>query len=161
MPSAPSLQLDRFVPYRVSVLSNLIGSAIAEAYAERFGLSIPEWRVVATLGEKAGMSAAEVAARTAMDKVAVSRAVASLQRAGRVARAQSSRDRRRSMLRLSRAGAAVYAKVVPYALAYEATLLASLDHRERDALDKLLDKLTRRAIDLAPCIIARLAQESR
>ncbi len=159
MPPAPSLKLDRFVPYRLSVLSNLISSAIAEAYAERFGLSIPEWRVVATLGEKAGMSAAEVAARTAMDKVAVSRAVSSLLRAGRIARTQSSRDRRRSMLRLSRAGAAVYAKVAPYALAYEATLLASLDHRERDALDRLLDKLTRRAIDLAPCIISRLAQE--
>jgi DNA-binding MarR family transcriptional regulator len=148
MAQAPSLQLDRFVPYRLSVLTNLVSSAIAAAYVERFGLSISEWRVVAALGEQSGMSAAEVAARTAMDKVAVSRAVASLRRAGRVARATSSHDRRRSALRLSRAGTAVYAKVAPYALAYEAALLASLDLRERDALWKLLDKLTRRAMDL-------------
>ncbi|MGE0581968.1 MAG: MarR family winged helix-turn-helix transcriptional regulator [Steroidobacteraceae bacterium] len=150
MPPAPSLALDRFVPYRLSVLSNLISTAIAGAYVERFGLSIPEWRVVAALGERAGMSAAEVAARTAMDKVAVSRAVAALQRAGRIVRATSTRDRRRSALRLSRAGATVYAKVAPYALAYEAALLASLDLRERDALERLLDKLTRRAVELRP-----------
>lgn len=150
MPDAPSLLLDRFIPYRLSVLTNLVSSAIAQAYAVRFGLSIPEWRVMAALGERPGMSAAEVAARTAMDKVAVSRAVASLQRAGRLSRVRSSRDRRRSLLRLSRAGAAVHAKVAPYALAYETALLASLDHRERDALDRLIAKLTRRAIDLAP-----------
>ncbi|MBV6417776.1 MAG: hypothetical protein CMLOHMNK_02540 [Steroidobacteraceae bacterium] len=152
MPDAPSLLLDRFVPYRLSVLANLVSSAIAEGYAVRFGLSIPQWRVMAALGEHPGMSAAEVAARTAMDKVAVSRAVASLARSGRLARARSGDDRRRSLLRLSRAGAAVYARVAPYALAYEAALLASLDHRERDALDRLLAKLTRRAIDLAPCV---------
>ncbi|MBV6423051.1 MAG: hypothetical protein NAOJABEB_00840 [Steroidobacteraceae bacterium] len=161
MPPAPSLRLDRFIPYRLSVLTNRVSSAIAQAYAERFGLSIPEWRVIATLGERPGMSAAEVAARTAMDKVAVSRAVASLARAGRLARTRSTDDRRRSKLRLSGAGRAVYAKVAPYALAYEAALLASLDHRERETLDRLLDKLSRRAIDLAPCIISRAAQVPR
>jgi DNA-binding MarR family transcriptional regulator len=148
MPPAPSLILDRFVPYRLSVLANLVSSAIAEGYAVRFGLTIPEWRVVATLGERPGMSAAEVAARTAMDKVAVSRAVASLLRAGRITRTKSSRDRRSSALRLSRAGGRVYARVAPYALACEDALLAPLDRRERTALALLLDKLTSRAAGL-------------
>jgi len=152
MPDAPSLLLDRFVPYRLSVLANLVSSAIAEGYAVRFGLSIPQCSFRGALGEPPGIRAAVVAARTGMDKVAVRRAVASLARSGRLARARSGDDRRRSLLRLSRAGAAVYARVAPYALAYEAALLASLDHRERDALDRLLAKLTRRAIDLAPCV---------
>jgi DNA-binding MarR family transcriptional regulator len=94
------------------------------------------------------MSAAEVAARTAMDKVAVSRAVASLLRAGRITRTKSSRDRRSSALRLSRAGGRVYARVAPYALACEDALLAPLDRRERTALALLLDKLTSRAAGL-------------
>src|SRR5215470_16697842 len=78
------LDLDRFVPYRLSVLTNRVSSAIARHYSDRFDLSIPEWRVMAVLGQTPGLSAREVAARTAMDKVQVSRAVASLMRARRV-----------------------------------------------------------------------------
>jgi DNA-binding MarR family transcriptional regulator len=157
----PRLQLDRFVPYRLSVLSNLVSSAIAGAYAERFALTIPEWRVIAALGEQPGMSAADVAARTAMDKVAVSRAVAALLRARRIVRTQSRHDRRRSVLRLSRAGATLYAQVTPDVLEYETALLATLGRGERQALDRLLAKLTRRAHELSPCIIARLAPNAR
>ena len=74
MPKPVALQLENFLPYRLSVLTNLVSSAIAGAYRERFGLSIPEWRVVAVLANSPDLSAAEVAQRTAMDKVAVSRA---------------------------------------------------------------------------------------
>jgi len=160
MSRTPRLQLDRFVPYRLSVLTNLTSSAIAAGYATRFALGIPEWRVVAALAERPGMSAAQVAVRTAMDKVAVSRAVARLLRTRRIVRTRSRHDRRRSMLRLSRAGRTMYAQVVPYALACEAALLTALDTPERAALDRLLVKLTRRAAQLTPCIIARLAQEA-
>ena len=72
------LHLEGFLPYRLSVLSNTVSSAIAAAYFANFGLSIPEWRVMAVLAANPGLSAAEVTARTAMDKVAVSRAVATL-----------------------------------------------------------------------------------
>ena len=72
------LYLDAFTPYRLSVLTNRISSAIARHYSERFDLSIPEWRVMAVLGETPGLSARQVAERTAMDKVQVSRAVQSL-----------------------------------------------------------------------------------
>ena len=87
MPNKPArLDLDAFMPYRLSVLTNRVSSAIARHYSERFGLSIPEWRVMAVLGETPGLSARDVAERTAMDKVQVSRAVQSLLAAKRLTR---------------------------------------------------------------------------
>jgi DNA-binding MarR family transcriptional regulator len=143
------LALDSFLPYRLSVVSNLVSAAIAAHYAARFSLSIPEWRVMAVLAAQPGLSAAEVAARTAMDKVAVSRAVASLLRSRRLERRVAAGDRRRSVLQLSRAGLAVYEQVVPVALQYEQRLLQSLSVTERRQLDRLLTQLQCRAIDLA------------
>lgn len=140
-----TLELDRFLPYRLSVLANTMSVAIATAYAERFGLSIPEWRVMAVLAQEPGLSAAQVANRTAMDKVAVSRAVASLARARRVERTLEESDRRRSRLRLTPKGVAVYREVVPFALAYEDAVLRGLPARARQKLDALLDDLLQRA----------------
>src|SRR5262245_21779940 len=101
MPDHPVLELDRFLPYRLSVLSNGISAAIAREYAQRFDLSVTEWRVLAVLGRYPGVSASEVAERTAMDKVAISRAVARLMATGRVTRDVHGDDRRRSVLELS------------------------------------------------------------
>jgi DNA-binding MarR family transcriptional regulator len=144
-PHPGTIDLDRFLPYRLSVLTNLVSGTIADAYQRRFGLSIPEWRVLAVLARYPGLSAAEVAERTRMDAVAVSRAVARLLGAGRLRRAVSRDDRRRSVLSVSAAGAAVYRAVAPLALGYERELLASLDAPERAALDRALDVLTARA----------------
>jgi len=144
-----TIDLDRFLPYRLSVLSNLVSGAIAEAYQRRFGLSIPEWRVLAVLARYPGLSAAEVAERTRMDAVAVSRAVARLLAAGRLRRATSRDDRRRSVLTVSAAGAAVYREVAPIALGYERELLAALGPEERAAIDRSLEALTDRAQALA------------
>lgn len=144
------LQLENFVPYRLSVLSNVVSSAISASYSRRFGLSIPEWRVMATLAIHPELSAAEVAQRTAMDKVAVSRAVASLLRARRLERRHAPGDRRRSMLRLSPLGESVYAEVVPVALAYERDLLAPLDAADRASLDRVLRALLGRATEIGP-----------
>lgn len=138
---ADPLLLERFLPYRLSVLSNLISSRIAAHYSERFGLGIPEWRVLAVLAQEPGLSAAEVAERTAMDKVAVSRAVAALQRTGRLERAMDASDRRRSRLRLSAAGAEVYRQVVPVARRLEHDLLDALAPDDRAALDRILRAL--------------------
>jgi DNA-binding MarR family transcriptional regulator len=140
-----TLELDRFLPYRLSVLANTMSVAIATAYAERFGLSIPEWRVMAVLAQEPGLSAAQVAARTAMDKVAVSRAVASLSRTRRVERTLEQSDRRRSRIHLTPKGHAVYREVVPFALAYEDAVLRGLPARARQELDVLLDDLLQRA----------------
>jgi len=135
------LDLERFVPYRLSVLSNRISADIAKLYDTRHGLSIPEWRVIAVLAKRPGLSATEVAQRTAMDKVAVSRAVSSLLDDGRIQRETDGDDRRKSVLRLSEAGRAVYDDVAPKAMAYEQKLLGTLSPEERQALDRLLARM--------------------
>src|SRR6478736_3145380 len=144
------LHLEKFLPYRLSVLSNTVSSAIAAAYFMNFGLSIPEWRVMAVLAANPGLSAAEVTARTAMDKVAVSRAVAALLAAGRLHRTTAPADRRRTHLALTAAGERVYARVVPMALEYERSLVAPLSKRDRAALDRLVRVLLGRAVELGP-----------
>ena len=144
-PIATPFALDRFVPYRLSVLSNTVSDAIAGLYRARFGLTIPEWRCMAVLGSFAPLSASEVAARTAMDKVQVSRAVAALLQKGFALQATDRQDRRRSKLNLSASGARVYARIVPLAQAAEAELLAALTPRERKSLSTLLDKLSAHA----------------
>jgi DNA-binding MarR family transcriptional regulator len=135
------LDLEHFLPYRLSVLSNRVSQTIAGAYARRFGIGVTEWRVIAVLGRYPGLSANEVAARTAMDKVAVSRAVARLLARRLLAREIHGDDRRRSVLALSESGYRIYDDVVPLALAYERRLLAPLDADERAQLDRLLRKL--------------------
>ncbi|RPI16344.1 MAG: MarR family transcriptional regulator [Lysobacterales bacterium] len=147
--SASLIELESFLPYRLSVLSNVVSDAIALAYRNRYGLSIPEWRVVAVLARHPGISAAEVGALTRMDAVTVSRAVSRLLRAGRVRRRVSREDRRRSVLRLSAAGGAVYRAVAPLALRFEAELLDGLDATERGRLDVLLRTLFDKARKLA------------
>jgi DNA-binding MarR family transcriptional regulator len=140
-----ALQLDRFIPYRLSVLTNTVSLVIAGAYEREFGLSIPQWRVMAVLARYPDLSAIEVAERTAMDKVAVSRAVQSLIDAKRVLRAFDKGDRRRSILRLSAAGQAVYTRVAPMALRYEQELLSALNPADQRTLDRLLTRLMEQA----------------
>ena len=135
------LELERFLPYRLSVVSNHISQTIADAYAERFGISITEWRVLAVLGRYPELSANGVAERTAMDKVAVSRAVARLLQTGLIEREIHGEDRRRSVLRLSQAGYQVYDQVVPMTLDYERALLSGFSEEERAVLDRLLTRL--------------------
>jgi len=150
MAKETTLELDQFLPYRLSVLSNIVSTAISGAYEKRFGLTIPEWRVMAVLAMTPGLSAAEVAQRTAMDKVAVSRAVASLLRARRIVRQTARADRRRSLLRLSTAGEKVYAQVVPMALDYERDLLAPLSLKDREVVDRAIRILLGRAAEIGP-----------
>lgn len=140
-PPPAALELERFLPYRLSVLSNRISGAIAREYSQRFALGVTEWRVMAVLGRYPDLSAGEVAQRTAMDKVAVSRAVASLLDAGRIERDVHDGDRRRSVLRLSPAGHVIYAEVAPLALAFERNLLGDMAAAERALLFRLLDRL--------------------
>lgn len=143
------IDLDRFLPYRLSVLTNVVSGAIASVYQRRFGLTIPEWRVIAVLSRHPGLSAAQVASHTRMDAVAVSRAVSRLLRSGRLRRTMSATDRRRSVLHVSAAGAAMYRDIAPLALRYERELLEALHPRERARLDAVLVKLMARAEALA------------
>lgn len=137
-----SLRLERFLPYRLSVLANRISSTLARAYADRFDLTIPEWRVVAVLGRFAPLTANAICDATEMDKVTVSRAVQRLERAGRIERTVDDADRRRVLLRLSPAGLDILARIAPLALDYEDRLIAELTPAEREALVLLIDRLT-------------------
>jgi DNA-binding MarR family transcriptional regulator len=147
--SADKLHLEHFVPYRLSVLTNIVSQSIAEAYEREFGLTIPQWRIIAVLARYPDLSAIEVAERTAMDKVAVSRAVQGLLASRRLLRTYDSGDRRRSRLRLSSAGESVYTRVAPLALSYEKKLLDALSATDRRALDRLVSRLIERAKRLA------------
>lgn len=148
MDADDTLILESFLPYRLSVLSNRVSSTIAALYADRFNLTIPEWRVIAVLGRFPGRSAAELVQSTEMDKVAISRAVSKLLKSGRVRRQVFSDDRRRSLLELSRAGEKVYQQIVPLARSYEEGLLSALSERQRNTLENLLDTLLARSLEM-------------
>jgi DNA-binding MarR family transcriptional regulator len=139
--SEGTLLLEQFLPYRLSVLTNRISSALSAHYAEQFNLTIPEWRVMAILGPAPGLTASEIGERSAMDKVQVSRAVARLMKAKRLTRRIDRLDRRRATLDLSPAGRAIYASIIPLARSFEAQLLAPFDLKERDALWALVRRL--------------------
>jgi DNA-binding MarR family transcriptional regulator len=143
----PRLELESFLPYRLSVLSNRVSQAISSEYYRRYGLAITEWRVMAVLGLRPGLSANQVSERTAMDKVAVSRAVARLLERGLVKREIHDDDRRRSVLELTETGYSVYREVAPMTLACERALLSPLSEEERATLWKLIDKLSGPGMD--------------
>ncbi len=144
-PSNTTLRLREFLPYRLSVLSNTVSRKIADMYDREFGLSIWQWRVMAVLGENAGITATEIGQVTAMDKVAVSRAVSGLIDSGHVSRKSSPDDGRRSILSLTAKGKGVYDKIVPIALGAERALVETLSTTEREQLARLMEKLARTA----------------
>jgi len=148
IPPKISLLLDEYLPYKLSVLSNTISGEIADGYSERFGLTIPAWRVMAMLGRYPNQSAAELVKRSAMDKVAISRAVASLSELGYITREVHDDDKRRSILNLSEDGLKIYNEIVPLAREYEQKLLAQFDDTEAHQLNTLLLRLKKAAESL-------------
>lgn len=112
------LVLDDFIPYRLSVTSNLVSDAIARTYEALFGLTIPEWRVIAVVAEEGGVTQAAIGARTRMDKVTVSRAATALVGRGLLERGRHE-DGRSHGLTLTGAGGDLYAQVAPKALELE------------------------------------------
>jgi DNA-binding MarR family transcriptional regulator len=148
-PDHVQLGLEHYLPYRLSVLSNRLSSAIAKIYADRFSLAMTEWRVMAVLGRYPDVSANEVTRRTAMDKVAVSRAVARMIEAGWLERSLHEDDRRRSVLRLSADGYAIYDDDAPMALAFEQRLFGDIDPEQRQQLFRLLDRIDALEIEAA------------
>ena len=139
------LILEEFLPYRLSVLSHTISTNIARVYEKRFGVSIPEWRVIAILGRFPGLSAVEVADRTLMDKVAVSRAVTKLIKNGRIDRKVADADRRRSILNLSEEGREVHNEIAPLALQFERELLQDISEDDYETYNSILDRLLSKA----------------
>lgn len=137
-------RLEEFLPYRLSVAANRVSRRFAERYGARFGLSIPEWRVMAVLGRFGRLPAREVAARTAMDKVKVSRAVQALGARGLIGRAADAADARLHWLALTPEGRVVHDAIVPMARTLEAEVLEGLDAAEAAALRRALTAIAER-----------------
>jgi DNA-binding MarR family transcriptional regulator len=146
----PLVALEEFLPYRLNVLAGLTSSALAQIYAERFGLTIPAWRVIVTLGQYEHRTARDMAPDGVMHKSTVSRTVSALEKRGLVVRRPNLDDRREEWLALTPAGRAIYEAVAPEALAVEERLLSVLTSDEQRMLSSLIDKLTQQARLLAP-----------
>ena len=136
-----NFELGKYLPFRLTVLSNRLTRRVARFYGERFKLSAPEWRTMAVLGQQGAMSANAVIAQTTMDKVRVSRAVAKLLKAGLITREADPQDRRRAILNLTGAGLDIYRQIVPLVQDVEAEIIAALSGTERAVLDNALAKI--------------------
>ena len=138
--------LQNFLPYRLSLLTNTVSQGIAAAYRDRFGISVTEWRILAVLGRFPGLTASEVMERTAMDKVTVSRAVKAMMEKNLLTRTTDSEDRRRRQLRLTDdKGAKVLEEIIPRARAFEDHLLEALNSSEVASLNAIIEKLQQQA----------------
>ncbi|MFI4963928.1 MAG: MarR family winged helix-turn-helix transcriptional regulator [Caulobacterales bacterium] len=143
------LRLDAYLPYRLSVASNAVSGLIARAYQDRFGLTVPQWRLICVLAEDGGLTQGQLVARTVMDKVTVSRAAQGLLNRHLVARSEHQADGRSHVLALTSEGGGMYAEIAPLALAYEAALIAGLAPDEVALLKRLLTRLQSSAGQLA------------
>ena len=135
------LRLDDFLPYRLSITSNLVSEAIARAYEALFGLKIPEWRLVAVIAEHDGITQQAIGLRTRMDKVTVSRAAVALTGRGLIARHPNPQDRRSHLLVLTASGRRLYADVVPKALELEARIFSAFTAAELDSFAAMLQRI--------------------
>lgn len=138
---AGELKLDAYLPYRLSVASNAVSRLIARAYEDRFGLTIPQWRLVCVLAEDGGMTQGGIVARTGMDKVTVSRAAQGLIQRRLIGRSDHHADGRSHVLALTTEGARLHAEIAPLALAYEAAMISGLTPDEVALLKRLLSRL--------------------
>lgn len=157
-PDGATLHLTRFLPYRLSVLANTVSHTVAKLYEKRFGITIPEWRIIAVLGSGETLSAGEIAQRTAMDKVQVSRAISRMLDSALILRESGDTDRRKALLTLTPKALDIYAQIVPLALAYEAQLTTALTEEESNLLDRLLTKMQAQADQLSSAPEQRLSE---
>jgi DNA-binding MarR family transcriptional regulator len=141
-------ELERFLPYRLTVLASVTAQALSQIYAGH-DIGIPEWRILVTLGERGTMTGKAVGRHTRMHKTKVSRAVASLEKRKLIARQTNRDDLREAFLSLTPAGRAVYNDLVPKAVAFANQLLMAVDPADRPALERALTVLTARCTELA------------
>ena len=140
--------LQNFLPYRCVTLAERISTTLSRIYAEQFGVSVAEWRILTVLAENERLNARDVGLIIKMDKVKVSRAVASLMDRKLLLRTPSREDGRASDLRLSASGKRLYRQIVPRALEWEKSLVEPLSTEEQKTLFRLLDKLDARVATL-------------
>ena len=142
------LVLDEFIPYRLSVTSNLVSDTIARTYEALYGLSIPQWRLIAVTAEKSGVTQQAIGLQTRMDKVTVSRAAIALVDRGLLRRSANVDDRRSHLLELTDAGRDLYAVVAPKALELERRIFSHFNSAEVATFTAMLRRIESIALSL-------------
>jgi len=135
------LKLEQFLPYRLNVVASVVSQALSRLYATRYGIGVPEWRVLVTLGQYGMMTGKDVGFHSHMHKTKVSRAVAQLELRKLLARRANRADLRESFLSLTPAGRAIYEDLAPIALDFAARLANVIDPADREAFERALDRL--------------------
>jgi len=143
------LKLEQFLPYRLNVVASLVSQALSRIYADRYGIGVPEWRVLVTLGQYGTMTGKTIGAHSHMHKTKVSRAVALLEKRKLVLRRANRDDLRESFLGLTPAGRAMYDDLAPIALEFAAKLSEVIDPVDRVAFERAVDRLTERSATLS------------
>ena len=144
----PKLDLFRFVPFRLNRLAAEVSAALSGEYQERYGLDIPEWRVLATLGFRSDACSAQYIAQcTRTHKSTISRAVTALMGQQIVERVENENDRREFRLRLTRKGRALYEELIPRLLRKEREIMSCLTADERASFALALGKIEK-SLDL-------------
>ena len=140
------LVLEQFLPYQLSMVSTVVSDTVATAYQAAFGLTIPEWRLVAVIAEAAAVSQFEICRRTRMDKVTVSRAAIALVDRGFVKRMPNPKDQRSHLLALTEEGRSLYRRVAPRALAIEARIFGGFGAAETREFASMLARIDAAAL---------------
>jgi DNA-binding MarR family transcriptional regulator len=158
-PEEAPLKLEEFLPYRLNVLASLVSQALSRIYVERYGLGVPEWRVLVTLGQFGVMTGKAIGAHSHMHKTKVSRAVAELEKRKLIARRANRADLRESFLSLTPAGRTIYEELAPGALEFASRLAEVVDPADRAAFERAMKHLTERSRVLAE-EVARMGANS-
>jgi DNA-binding MarR family transcriptional regulator len=143
------LKLEEFLPYRLNVVASLVSQALSRIYADRYGIGVPEWRVLVTLGQFGTMTGKAIGAHSHMHKTKVSRAVALLEHRKFITRRPNRTDLREALLALTPAGRALYDDLAPIALDFASRLTGAVDAADRAAFERAVDRLIERAPKLA------------
>ena len=151
---AHNSRLGNFLPYLLAVTASAVSDRIAEEYRARFGIRIPEWRVLVVLGDAGAQTQRDLVRATQLDKVAVNRACKALETRGLVQRRANIRDGRSHHVELSAEGRAVHERIMPLALEMERSILGALSEPERQVLERLLDPVRRGAGEAEQSIAA-------
>ncbi len=146
---AAPLKLEDFLPYRLNVVASLASQALSRIYADRYGIGVPEWRILVTLGQFDTMTGKQIGAHSHMHKTKVSRAVAQLEARALLARRANRADRREAFLSLTPAGRAIYEDLAPTALQFVRRLSEAIEPSDRAAFERALKRLTERSALLA------------
>lgn len=144
-----TLRLEQFLPYRLNVVGFFASRALGRIYSERFGIGIPEWRVIAQLGEFGKLTSRDIGELSQMHKTKVSRAVSELEKRGLTSRSENREDRREAFISLTPRGSRTYAEIVPLALAFQARWTEGLPADDLRVFERVLSILTERGRHLA------------